>query len=78
MCTCSTIKGAGGKFIGPSLKTVLKNPDDLEDELPESASSFIDYFESINNLHRMCVEEKLSDNYKETFENFKQAFEVVH
>ena len=73
-----TGEGAGGKFNGPSLKTVLKNLDDLEDELPESASSFIDYFESINNLHIMCVEEKLSENYQETIENFKQAFEVVH
>ena len=33
---------------------------------------------SINNLPIMCVEEKLSDNYQETIENFKQAFEVVH
>ena len=73
-----TGEAAGGKFNGPSLKTVLKNLDDLEDELPESASSFIDYFESINNLHIMCVEEKLSENYQETIENFKQAFEVVH
>ena len=28
-----TGEGAGGKFNGPSLKTVLKNLDDLEDEL---------------------------------------------
>ena len=26
----------------------------------------------------MCVEEKLSENYQETIENFKQAFKVVH
>ena len=66
------------KFNRPSLKTVLKNLDDLEDELPVSASSFIDYFESINNLHIMCVEEKLSNNYQETIENFKQAFIVIY
>ena len=35
-------------------------------------------FESIKKLHRMCIEEKLSDNYNETIESFNAAFEVVH
>ena len=28
-------EGAGGKFNGPSIKTIMKHPDDLENTLPE-------------------------------------------
>ena len=77
-CLNKTGESAGGKFNGPSIKTVLKNLDDLAEELPESASSFIDYFESINSLHKMCTEETLNENFKEIIKNFTEAFEVVH
>ena len=33
---------------------------------------------SIKKLHRMCTEEKLSDNFKETIEELKEDFENVH
>ena len=42
------------------------------------ASSFVNYFDSIRKLHRMCTEEKLGENYEETIEEFKDAFENVH
>ena len=73
-----TGEGPGGKFNGPSVKTVLKNLDDLAEQLPEEAGSFINYLDSIKKLHRMCTEEKLSDNYREVIEEFKEAFENVH
>ena len=73
-----TGEGVGGKFNGPSIKTVLKNTEDLENHLPETAGPFITYLNSINSLHKMCIENELSDNYEETIENFKENFEVVH
>jgi hypothetical protein len=67
-----------GITFRPSLKTVLKNTCDLEKQLPESAGSFMNYLDSITSLHKMCIENDFSDNYKEIIENFKESFEVVH
>ena len=65
-----------GKFNGPSIKTVLKNLDDLENQLPEEASSFRNYFDSIRKLHRMCTEDKLGENYEETIEELKKPLKM--
>ena len=39
-CLNKTGEGLGGKFNGPSIKTVLTSLDDLEKQFPELASPF--------------------------------------
>ena len=67
-------EGAGGKFNGPSLKTVLKHLNNLKETLPNRAEDFIKYLQSIQDLHIMCIEEKLPSDYKETLKKFKESF----
>ena len=56
--------GAGGKFNGLLIKTIIKNINDLEEILPEEAGDFIKYLESLRDLHKMCIEEELPSNFK--------------
>ena len=39
-------EGAGGKFNGPSIKTILQNRNDLEYTLPEKAVDFVNFVHS--------------------------------
>lgn len=72
-------QGPGGKFNGPSIKYNLR--EDvliiLENKLPVSASSFINYFRAIRNLHELCVSEELGDFYN-VLHDFKVNFEFLN
>ena len=57
-------EGAGGKFNWLLIKTIIKNINDLEEILPEEAGDFIKYLESLRDLHKMCIEERLPSNFK--------------
>ena len=54
-CPNKTGEGPGGKLGGPSIKTVFKNLKDLEMQFPELASPFLNNFESMKSLHKMCL-----------------------
>ena len=49
----------------------------LENKLPVSASSFINYFRAIRNLHELCVSEELGDFYN-VLHDFKVNFEFLN
>ena len=72
-------QGPGGKFNGPSIKYNLR--EDvliiLENKLPVSASSFINYFRAIRNLHELCVSEELGD-FNNVLHDFKVNFEFLN
>ena len=58
-CLKKSGEGPGGKFNGPSIKTVLKNLKPLEDILPTEAFPFIEYPQSIKEVHKMCIKKIL-------------------
>ena len=61
-CLNKTGEGPGGKFNGPSIKIVLKNLKNLEDILPSEGFPFIEYLQSIKEVHNMCIAEVFDDN----------------
>ena len=66
------------KFNSPSLKTVLQNLVNLKETLPDRAEDFIKYLQSIQDLHIMCIEEKLPSDFRETLAKFKDCFNKLY
>ena len=73
-----TGEGPGGKFNGPSIKTVLKNLKPLEDILPTDAFPFIEYLQSLKEVHEMCISEDFDPNYDILLSEFKCKFDVLY
>ena len=73
-----TGEGAGGKFDGQSINTILKNLNVLKETLPEKAVDFIKYLQCITNLHIICIQEKLPSDYKETLQKFKDSYNRLY
>ena len=63
-CLKKTGEGAGGKFNGPSIKTVLKNLKDLEDMLPMEGFDFVEYLQCLKEVHNMCIAENFDENFQ--------------
>ena len=73
-----TGEGPGGKFNGPSLKTVLNNLNNLADILPNEGYPFIEYLQSIREVHHMCIAEVFVDNSEILIEEFKCKFDKLY
>ena len=77
-CLNKTGEGPGGKFNGPSIKMVLKNLKPLEDILPTEAFPFIEYLQSLKEVHEMCISEDFDPNYDILLSEFKCKFDVLY
>ena len=77
-CLNKTGEGPGGKFNGPSLKTVLNNLNNLADILPNEGFPFIEYLQSIREVHHMCIAEVFDDNSEILIEEFKCKFDKLY
>ena len=73
---------SGGDFNGPSLKTLIKPfmLTELEKHLGEGSKPWLDYLDSVRELHQLCVQKEVPDVTTSEFiiGNFIQAFEEVH
>ena len=73
-CLNKTGQGPGGKFNGPSIKEILRNLSELEDKLPSEAFPFIEYLQSIKEVHKMCIADVFDENYEILINEFKCKF----
>ena len=77
-CLKKTGEGAGGKFNGPSIKTVFKNLKDLEDMLPMEGFDFVEYLQCLKEVHNMCIAETFDENYQVLIDKFKCKFDTLY
>ena len=71
-------EGAGGKFNGPSIKTVLTNLQILEEMIPSEGFPLIEFLQSIKEVHQMCISEKFDENYQVFIDEFKCKFDTLY
>ena len=62
-------EGPGGKFNGPSLKTVLNKLEELDKIVQTKGFPFIEYLQIM-----MCISEKFNENYDTIINEFKCKF----
>ena len=77
-CLNKNGEGPGGKFNGPSLKTVLNKLEELEKIVQTKGFPFIEYLQIIKELHMMCISEKFNENYDTIINEFKCKFFKVY
>ena len=59
-------------------KLVWKNLKNLEDILPREGFPFIEYLQSIKEVHNMCIAEVFDDNSEILNEEFKCKFDKLY
>ena len=73
---------SGGEFNGPNLKNLLKPfmLTELERHLGEDSKPWLEYLDSIRELHKMCVQKEMPDvaTYELIVGDFIECFEVVY
>ena len=67
--------GPGGKFNGPSIKTVINKLEDLSEILPTESFPFVEYIKSIKELHKIFISEEFYENYDTIIDEFKYKFD---
>ena len=69
-------EGPGGKFNGPSLKTVLDKLEELDKIV--QVFPFIEYLQSIKELYIICISEKFNNHYETIIIEFKSKFDKLY
>ena len=77
-CLNKNGEAAGGKFNGPSLKTALNNLEQLEQMIPTEGFPFIEYLQSIKEVHKMSISDKFDENYQVLIDEFKSKFDILY
>ena len=59
-------------------KKIFWNLNKLEDILPSEGFPFIEYLQSIKEVHKMCIADVLDENYEILINEFKCKFYKLH
>ena len=63
-CLNKTGEGPGGNFNEPSVQKILRNLQDLQENLPAKSSPLVNFLRCTSKLHKMCVAENLPEDYQ--------------
>ena len=69
---------AGGKFNGPSVKTILRRLDELGAALGEEGQDIIQYLVALREVYIVCVSKNLDPQYMEVIKIWHREFDNLH